>query len=107
VRKAADAIVALADEAAIELLVAWLGEELPERYSYTDDSAEEPPALDGHSALLYRADHPHSGTTYRMVRGTITDAAPTMGKRRYDTLAIEEKARWQSVGAWRTFMRER
>ena len=58
-------------------------------------------------AQLYRADHPHSGTTYRMVRGTITDAAPAMGNRGCDTLAIEEKAPWRSVGAWRTFMRER
>jgi HEAT repeat protein len=44
--EAADAIVTLADEAAIELLVARLAEKPPERYGYTDDSTKEPPALD-------------------------------------------------------------
>lgn len=46
-----------------------------------------------------RADHPHSGTTCRTVRGMITDAAPAIGVRRCGGLAIEEKAPWRSVSA--------
>ena len=46
-------------------------------------------------------------TTLPDGRRDITDAAPALGKRQCDTLAIEEKTPWQSVGARRTFMRVR
>jgi HEAT repeat protein len=43
--EAADTIVPLADEAAIELLVADLGEARSDPYDYLDDSPREPPAV--------------------------------------------------------------
>jgi hypothetical protein len=43
---AAKALVALADEAALARLVAQLGEELPEQWSYKYQPIDEPPALD-------------------------------------------------------------